>query len=495
VSNKAGFPRYGEPVNGETRTVTGGVEQRGIEHVPDEDRYGTPRRQFWVWAAANLSMLPVGYGLFVVAVGLNWWQAVLAVVIGIALSYPLVGAVAIAGTRGGAPAMMLSRASFGVLGSRLPTLITYVTVVGWETVSVALGALATRTVLERLSPGLGNTAMVALAFAVIALGTIVLGVYGYHVIQRVQRWLTLITALVTVVYLIVVLPRLHFDLSGGHAGSGVIFLGGVVLTMAGTGLGWLAAGADYSRYLPRSTPSRQILGWTAAGGGVTQGLLVLVGVLLSTSDPVLAGAVAKDPIGALAAQAPTWFLIPYLISVIISVTAAGAVDLYSSGLVLQAIGVRLPRPVTAGVDGVLMIVGGVYMVFVAPTFASVFEAFLLITGVAASAWAAVFLVDLLMHRRDGYDTAALDDVDGRYGRFNWAGIGAMVIGAAVGLGLITSADPHLAVITGFLMPPALAQSPLAITNLGVVLGFLLSGILYAVFTLRTRSAAREVVPG
>jgi NCS1 family nucleobase:cation symporter-1 len=472
-----------------------GLEQRGIEHVPDEERYGTPSRQFWVWSAANLSMLPVGYGLLVVAVGLNWWQAMLAVVIGVALSYPLVGAVAVAGTRGGAPAMMLSRASFGVLGSRLPTLITWFTVVGWETVSVALGALATRTVLRRLSPGLGSTGMVALAFAVIAIGTIVLGVYGYHVIQRVQRWLTLITAVVTVAYLIVVLPRLHFDLSGGHAGSAVIWLGGIVLVMAGTGLGWLAAGADYSRYLPRSTPSRSILGWTAAGGGVTQGLLVLVGVLLSTSDPALAAAVGRDPIGALAAQAPTWFLIPYLISVIISVTAAGAVDLYSSGLVLQAIGVRLPRPVTAGIDGVLMIIGGVYIVFVAPTFASVFIAFLLITGVAAAAWAAVFLVDLLMHRRDGYDTAALDDVNGRYGRFNWAGIGSMVIGTVVGLGLVTSADPNLAVITGFLLPAGIANSPLAITNLGIVLGFVLSGLLYAVLTVRTRTAAREAVAG
>jgi NCS1 family nucleobase:cation symporter-1 len=142
-----------------------------------------------------------------------------------------------------------------------------------------------------------------------------------------------------------------------------------------------------------------------------------------------------------------------------------------------------------------MIVGGVYMVFVAPTFASVFIAFLLITGVAAAAWAAVFLVDLLMHRRDGYDTAALDDVNGRYGRFNWAGIGSMVIGTVVGLGLVTSADPHLAVITGFLLPAGIANSPLAITNLGIVLGFLLSGLLYAVSTLRTRTAAREAVGG
>jgi hypothetical protein len=65
----------------------------------------------------------------------------------------------------------------------------------------------------------------------------------------------------------------------------------------------------------------------------------------------------------------------------------------------------------------------------------------------------------------------------------------MVVGTVVGLGLVTSADPNLAVITGFLMPPAIATSTLAMTNLGVVLGFLLSGILYALLTLRARSTA------
>jgi purine-cytosine permease-like protein len=151
--------------------------------------------------------------------------------------------------------------------------------------------------------------------------------------------------------------------------------------------------------------------------------------------------------------------------------------------------------VLAGIDGVLMIIGGVYMVFVAPTFAGVFEAFLLITGTAAAAWAAVFLVDLWLHRRDGYDTDALDDARGRYGRFNWAGVGSMVVGTVVGLGFVTSADPHLAVVTAFLMPASMLASPLAMTNLGIVLGFLLSGLLYAALTVRGRSAAREVVAG
>jgi nucleobase:cation symporter-1, NCS1 family len=464
------------------------IEQRGIVQVPDGERYGTPRRHFWIWSAANLSMLPVGFGLFVVLLGLSWWQAVIAVVVGVALSYPLVGLVAVGGTRGGAPAMMLSRAAFGVLGARLPTLITYITVVGWETVSVALGALATRTVLQRIAPGLASGPMLVLVFAVIAAGTILLGVYGYHVIQRVQKWLTLITFVVTVIYLIVVLPKLRFDLGAGAAGSAPIVFGGVMMAMSGTGLGWLAAGADYSRYLPKNTPRRAVVGWTALGGGLTQGLLVLLGVLLSTGDPTLAGAVAKDPIGGLAGQAPSWFLLPYLISAILSVIAAAAVDLYSSGLVLQAVGVRLPRPVTAGVDGVLMIIGGVYMVFVAPDFASPFQAFLLITGVPAAAWAAVFLVDMVRDRKAGYDTAALADPDGAYGRFNWAGIGAMVVATVVGLGLISTSDPHLSVLVGFLAPAGMAHSPLAAANIGVLLAFVLAGLLYAVFSGRTAVA-------
>jgi hypothetical protein len=41
------------------------------------------------------------------------------------------------------------------------------------------------------------------------------------------------------------------------------------------------------------------------------------------------------------------------------------------------------------------------------------------------------------------------------------------------------------------MPASLAASPLAMANLGIVLGFILSGVLYAVLTLRS-SSTREV---
>lgn len=41
------------------------IEQRGIEPVPDAERNGNPLQLFWVWFAANISILglPLGASL------------------------------------------------------------------------------------------------------------------------------------------------------------------------------------------------------------------------------------------------------------------------------------------------------------------------------------------------------------------------------------------------------------------------------------------------
>ncbi|AHH94716.1 purine-cytosine permease family protein [Kutzneria albida] len=469
-----------------------GVERRGIEVVPAGERYGTARGQFWVWAAANLSMLPVGYGVFVVGLGLAWWQAVLAILIALAASYPLVGLIALAGSRTGVPTMKLSRAAFGHAGARLPMLVTYASLIGWEIVSLALGALATRTVLGRLSPSLARGPLLVLSFLVMAGLTILLAVYGYHLIQRVQRWITLIVGEVTLAYLAIQLAQAHLFSSHGSTGSLPALLGGITLAIAGTGLGWVAGGADYSRYLPADTRPRSVIGWTALGGGAVQGVLLLAGVLLSTGDPGLAGRVAKDPIGGLTRQLPTWFLVPYLLAVVLSIVGAAVVDLYSSGIVLQALGVRLPRPAAAGLDGVLMIAGAAYVVFFAPSFFTPFQAFLFTAGSFVAAWAAVFLVDMLLHRDRGrgYDVPGLDDPAGPYRGWNWPGVGSMLVGAVLGLGLITSADPRLDRLVGFLLPEAVRSGPLGSANIGVVVAFFAAGLLYAAVTSRQATAAR-----
>lgn len=464
-------------------------ERRGIETVPAGERYGVPRQQVWVWAAANLSMLPVGTGLFVVGLGLSWWQAGLAILIGVLVSYPLVGVIAVGGMRGGAPTMALSRVVFGRYGNKLPVLITYISAIGWEMISIAVGALATRAVLDRLAPGLGSGPALVISFAVMVAATMLFAIYGYHLIRRVQKWITLVVGTITVIYFLLVLPRLSFHL-GGPSGSFAVFVGGITLTMVGAALGWVSVGADYSRYLPTSSSRRGVVGWTTLGGGATQAVLMLFGVLLSTSSPALASAVARDPMGALATPLPTWFLLPYLASVILSVIGGAVIDLYSSGIALQALGVRLPRPAAAGIDGVLMTIGAAYVVFFAPTFFAPFQAFLFIIGTFMASWAAVFVADLVMNRKAGYDAPDR--------KWSWPALSAMVIGTVIGLGLITSADPRFAGLVGYLLPAGAKTSTFGLANMGVVIAFLVAGVLYVgatkVVALRTVRRQEQVVP-
>src|SRR5947209_14211735 len=91
-----------------------GLETRGIEVVEEADRKGRPRDLFWPWFAANVSVLGISYGAFVLAFGVSFWQGAVAAVVGTVFSFLLVGFVALSGKTASAPTMVVSRAAFGV---------------------------------------------------------------------------------------------------------------------------------------------------------------------------------------------------------------------------------------------------------------------------------------------------------------------------------------------------------------------------------------------
>ena len=54
-------------------TILSRVEQRGIEPVPEDQRNGSPGQLFWVWFAANMSILGIALGGTLMAEGLKVW--------------------------------------------------------------------------------------------------------------------------------------------------------------------------------------------------------------------------------------------------------------------------------------------------------------------------------------------------------------------------------------------------------------------------------------
>ena len=454
--------------------VASRVEQNGINVIAESERKGSPRDLFWPWFGANVSVLAISYGSFIVGFGISFWQATIAAVVGIVLSFALCGVVALAGKRGSAPTMVLSRAAFGVTGNALPTFLSWVLLVGWETVLVSLSSLATATVFEELGWG-GGDATKVLGFVVTAMLVVAAGVLGFDVIMRLQTWITIATIVLTIGFIALTLDEVDWDkVSGASSGSTQSFIGALALVATGFGVGWANAAADYSRYLPRASSGRGVFGWTTFGGAAAPVVLTVFGIMLALSSTKLSDAIAIDPIGALTTLLPTWYLVPFIVVAVLGLVGGAVLDIYSSGLALLTLGIKVRRPVAAAIDGVIMCIGAIYAVFIADNFIGPFTGFLITVGVPIAAWAGVFVADLLQ-RHQPYADAELYDPRGRYGAIHWPGVILVVVGTFVGWGLVTNTFASWLDWQGYLLEPLGLGSKVdgawAYANLGVFVAF------------------------
>ncbi|MER6130079.1 cytosine permease [Streptomyces sp. NPDC001795] len=454
------------------------MEAHGLDVIGDTERKGTPRTLFWPWFGANVSVLGLSYGAFALGFGISFWQALVSGAIGIVFSFLLCGFIAVAGKRGSAPTMVLSRAAYGVRGNRLPSVISWVLTVGWETVLTALATMATATVFGRLGWG-GGTGTKVVALVLVGALTVIGGVMGFDLIMRLQTVITVVTGVLTVVYVVLVADHIHWHTVGAlPAGSAQEFIGALVFMMTGFGLGWVNAAADYSRYLPRGAAGRGVIGWTTFGASVAPLLLLVFGLLLAGSSSTLDKAVAADPIGALTTILPTWFLVPFAVVAVLGLVGGAVLDIYSSGLALLSAGLRVPRYLAALVDGVLMIAGSVYIVFFADNFLGQFMGFLTTLGVPIAAWCGIMLADLALRRRD-YDEDDLYRPHGRYGDVPLTPLLLTLAATAIGWGLVTNTAASWLDWQGYLLGPlglGGTTGAWAYANLGVlaalVVGFL-----------------------
>jgi NCS1 family nucleobase:cation symporter-1 len=472
------------------------IEMNGINVISDSERKGHPRDLFWPWFAANVSVLGLSYGAFVLGFGISFWQAVVVSIVGIIVSFLLVGFIAVAGKRGSAPTMVLGRAAFGVNGNKLPSVISWLLTVGWETVLVILATLATATVFDRLGWGGGTVTKVIALIVVVAL-TIFGGVMGFDLIMRMQSVITIVTAVLTVGFIILVADKIHWHtVSAIPGGSGQAVIGALVFVMTGFGLGWVNAGADYSRYLPRRSSGRGVVGWTTFGSSIAPIFLVIFGLLLAGSSKALSAAIGADPIGALANLLPTWYLVPFVIVAVLGLVGGSVLDIYSSGLALLTLGVRVPRYVAALIDGTIMTLGAIYVVFIAhSSFVVQFEGFLITLGVPIAAWCGIMLADILLRHRD-YAERDLFTPSGRYGNIRWFPVGVIVVGTVLGWGLVTNASASWLTWQGYLLGPfglGGKSGAWAFANLGVLVALVFGFVVTWAFG-RSTVRAQESVP-
>jgi len=471
-------------------TGTPAVETNGVNPVPDAERHGKARDLFAVWFAWNVSIMGIGYGIYVFGLGLSVWQGILAGTLGYVVSSFLVGIIAVGGPRTGLPTLTQTRFAFGFHGNRFPAAFAYLSNIGWKVTIITLASTTGANIFARLWPGVfarGDgrpvTWMVLVWFVVVLAATMAVALLGHGFIMRIEQWIAWVTGVMTIVFVAMIVPHIHWsELGNARSGSALAFVGGIVMAMTMVGLGMLNYGGDFARYLPRKTAARGVIGWTTSGIALPVTVLLILGVLLAGSNPTLGAAAASDPIAALTVLLPTWFFVPFSVVIVVSLVSAAMTGIYSSGLALMSVGVPGSRTTITAINGLIIAAGAFYLLFVSDSFLATFQAFLALISVIMGTLAGIQMIDFVRQRRLGWNTdmALPAGQGGRNGR--WTALVSLAVATVIGLGTVTSADPNIAKVVGFLLSPAQRDGVLGASNIGVVIALVVGSGLYALLT-------------
>ncbi len=457
------------------------VEQRGIEPVPDAQRTGRAGQLFWIWFAANISILGIPLGATLIALGLNLWQALAATAIGAIGSFAVVGVISVAGRRGGAPSLTLSRAIFGPRGNIGPTLLSLLSRLGWETVTTVTGVFAMLSLISIASGDTVNATdhpvlTVACIVVFVAL-TVVVSATGHAFLLTVQKWATWIFGALTALVVVYLATTVDWSSFVGNApGPASAFIVGVGTIVAGTGVGWAQAGADISRYQRSSVKAGSLIASAAAGAGIPLVMVIGLGSALTAGDSALA--TSSDPIAVVHQGLPTWVSVPYLVAAFAGLLMSNHIAMYSSGLTTITLGVRIRRVYAVVVDIVVTVTGSIYFMLISDSFYGPFISFISVLAVPITAWIGVFLIDMIARPR--YDSHALLDLHpgGRY--WFWHGINpsgtlSWLAGLAVGLTFVSA---QISATETRLAGP-FADSWIGRNGLGWAVSLVVAGALYA----------------
>ncbi|MDA4121274.1 MAG: cytosine permease [Thaumarchaeota archaeon] len=363
------------------------VEKLGIEHIPEEERHGSPRRVFTLWFAANLTIADYVIGvLSTVYFGFTFTQALPVLVVGNLLGGLLLGLAAAMGPSLGFPQMMASRASFGRRGNYIPGALNWVSTVGWFTVNTILAVFALQAVL----PG-ANFAIVAVVFVGIQA---IVAIYGHDFIHLFEAAMSVVLGLLFA--LIFVLALSHPLITSQSLSPPIPTLGqiGVLLVAAFSYLfSWSPYASDYSRYLRSGTSKRTVVVLALAGGAISSFAVEAIGALVGSETVLQTKALGffgglNNLLGSFGGLA--------MATLILGAFAANALNLYTNSLSALVLDVKARRSVTVAAGA---LVGLAIAVAFGERFESFFENFLLTLAYWIMPWLAIVLVDFFLARR------------------------------------------------------------------------------------------------
>jgi NCS1 family nucleobase:cation symporter-1 len=309
------------------------IETHGITPVPEDNRYGTPRRLFTVWFAPQMNMTGVFTGSLAIVFGLGFWLGLLAMVIGTLLGSLPVAYLSTWGPRTGTGQLPASRMAFGATVV-LPAIVQWLSSIAWDGLVGLFGGEALSTLLH-IPFWVGVLIVLALQGAV--------GIFGYELIHRVEAVMTVVLVITFAVLTIKLLSGNHQIVTpptvhhGALVGSFVLEVT-VALSLA---ISWASYASDYSRYLPPST-SRKPVFWYSLGG-IVLGYICIQAIGIAGAKALG----AETAVGVRDIMGGGFLGALALVVIALASVGSNVMNDYSGSLALQTVGVRVRRPISA----------------------------------------------------------------------------------------------------------------------------------------------------
>ncbi|MCL1631581.1 NCS1 family nucleobase:cation symporter-1 [Sporolactobacillus sp. CPB3-1] len=309
------------------------VEQNGIvtltpeaaeslkdSHMLNEDLRPTTREEHH-WTAYNFSSLWIGMCICIptytmssglIALGMNWWQAIVTIILGNLIVLIPVLLNSHAGAKFGIPYPVFARLWFGSKGAHIPAVARALVAAAWFGINCWYGGAAIDTLLVSMSGWEHVSGHIFIAFFAFWALNVIVAYRGPEAIRKMEFWaapILIVLGLALLVWALVSAggfgPMLSapskFSTSGQFFAIFFPSLTGVIAFWATLALNI----PDFGRYA--KSQKAQIVGQSIALPG-TMGLFAFIGVAVTSATVVIFGQAIWDP-AALMAHFPPFVIL------------------------------------------------------------------------------------------------------------------------------------------------------------------------------------------
>jgi NCS1 family nucleobase:cation symporter-1 len=341
----------------EVRTVGEHIELEVGEDIASSPRYNediAPTRAAQrTWSRWNVAALWVGMaicvptytlgGVLTAYFGLSVSEALWTILIANVVVLVPLTLNAFPGTRYGIPCPVVLRASFGIIGSNVPSLIRALVACGWFGVQTMFGGIAIHLMFSAISDGwasLGGMGEV-LGFFIFWIANVTVVIRGSESIKHLEALAAPLLLLVAVGLIVWAWPKVDMHellATPATRPAGTPFFGYFMTALTAMVGFWATLSLnipDFSRYA-RSQRS-QVIG-QIIGLPLTMFLFAGLGVLLTAASRALIGETIADPINLIGhIDSPFWVVVSMLIIILATISTNTAANIVSPTNVFQNI--------------------------------------------------------------------------------------------------------------------------------------------------------------